>query len=382
MSFPVPANAVLLGRVERPGIGPCVCTVRNGKVLDITTRDAPTVRDVCELGDPVVHIESVPGDPVGSVDAVADNSVEELRVADRPWFLAPCDLQVIKACGVTFAGSMVERVIEERASGNPGLAEEIRSRIGSRVGTHLHDIEPGSDRAEAAKLALIDEGLWSQYLEVGIGPYAEVFTKAPVLSSVGLGARIGVHPESRWSNPEPELVLIVNSRGVTVGASLGNDVNLRDFEGRSALLLGKAKDNNASSAIGPFIRMLDAEFTMDALRRLTIHMSVTGDDGFVLEEDSRMAEISRDPEDLVRHALNENHSYPDGLALFCGTPFAPTKDRDAPGMGFTHHVGDTVSIEAEELGLLRNKVAHCADCGAWDFSASHLMRNLASRGLI
>ncbi len=382
LNFPIPEDSILLARVEKPDVGPSVCTIRNGRVFDITSADTPTTRDVCELDDPAGYLRAASGDLLGSVEAIASNSFEEHRRAEHPWFLAPCDLQVIKACGVTFAGSMIERIIEERAAGNPELAQEIRKRIGTRVGAQLIDIEPGSPRAEAAKQALIEENLWSQYLEVGIGPYAEVFTKAPVLSSVGSGARIGIHPDSQWNNPEPELVLVVNSCGTTVGATLGNDVNLRDFEGRSALLLSKAKDNNASCAIGPFIRMLDDNLTLDTLRKLTIHTTIVGDDGFLLEEESRMAEISRDPDDLVRQALNENHAYPDGMLLFCGTPFAPTKDRDAPGAGFTHHVGDTVFIEAKELGRLRNTVAHCADCSRWNFSASHLMRNLASRGLI
>ena len=382
MNFPIPPDSILLARVERPGIGPCVCRLRDGKIFDITAPEAPTIRDICEMEDPAGYLEAKSGALVGSIEAVADNSVEEQRNIERPWFLAPCDLQVMKACGVTFAGSMVERVIEERAAGNPDVADEIRQRIGARIGTHLLGIEPGSAKADTVKQALIEENLWSQYLEVGIGPDVEVFTKAPVLSSVGTGARIGIHPDSRWNNPEPELVLVVNSKGVTVGACLGNDVNLRDFEGRSALLLGRAKDNNASCAIGPFIRILDDNFTMDELRELTIQMSVIGKDGFVLKADSRMAEISRDPFDLVRHTLNENHAYPDGFLLFCGTPFAPTEDRNAPGEGFTHHAGDIVSIEAKELGLLRNAVARCADCIRWNFSASHLMRNLASRGLI
>ncbi len=382
MKLNPPNSAVLLARVEVPGIGPSVATIRDNTVFDITSDRAPTSRDICELDDPARHVAKSDGAPLGSLSEISANSVETGHPTTGVRFLAPCDLQVVKACGVTFAGSMVERVIEERAGGDPALAEDIRRRIGERIGTELKNINPGSARASEVKKALLREGLWSQYLEVGIGPDAEIFTKCPVMSSVGPGAKVGIHPNSRWNNPEPELVLVVNSNGRIVGVSLGNDVNLRDFEGRSALLLGKSKDNNASSAIGPFIRLLDRNFTLDDVRRMDIRMRIEGKDGFVLDDTCRMAEISRNPEDLVKQTMNMNHSYPDGFVLYCGTPFAPTEDRDFPGEGFTHHVGDTVAIEAPEVGRLVNEVDLCGSCRRWDFSASHLMRNLAQRGLL
>ncbi len=382
MNINPPSPATLLARVEVPEVGPCVATIRGDTVLDITSNEAPTSRDVCELDDPSGYLAAIGGNPIGELSEIARNSVESATADDGARFLAPCDLQVVKACGVTFAGSMVERVIEERAGGNPALAEDIRERIGKRVGAKLRDIVPGSSHAAEVKDVLIREGLWSQYLEVGIGPDAEVFTKCPAMSSVGPGAKVGIHPDSRWNNPEPEVVLVVNSVGRIVGVTLGNDVNLRDFEGRSALLLGKSKDNNASSSIGPFIRLLDDSFTLDDVRAMTIRMRVEGKDGFVLDETCRMTEISRDPQDLAAQTLNENHAYPDGFVLFCGTPFAPTRDRDQPGEGFTHHVGDIVTIEAPETGRLINEVDISGNCRRWEFSASHLMRNLARRGLL
>ncbi len=381
MNFKPPDSATLLARVEVPGTGPCVATIRGKDVLDLTLPGMATCRDICELDDPAAYVAGAAGTALGSVNDISANS-DELHDRGGPRFLAPCDLQVVKACGVTFAGSMVERVIEERAGGNPALAEEIRTRIGSRIGTELHNIIPGSPRAKEIETALRQEGLWSQYLEVGIGPDAEVFTKCPVLSSVGPGAKVGIHPASRWNNPEPELVLVVNSKAKIVGVTLGNDVNLRDFEGRSALLLGKSKDNNASSAIGPFIRLFDGDFTMDDVRSLSIRMRIEGADGFTLEDTCRMEEISRDPEDLVGQTLNDNHAYPDGVVLFCGTPFAPVEDRDKTGEGFTHHIGDVVTIEAPEIGRLVNTVDLSPACRRWEFSASHLMQNLAGRGLL
>lgn len=373
-------DATLIGRIWDPKAGgPSVVTVRKGRVIDITAPLAPLVRDICEMEDPARHVQSAPGRDLGPIDAIMAAPVGDLSV---PHMLAPCDLQAVKACGVTFAGSMVERVIEERANGDPARAEAIRARVGAAIGDSLRNIRPGSPEAMAVKAALIAEGLWSQYLEVGIGPDAEVFSKAQVLSSVGHGAQIGLHPVSKWNNPEPEIVLTVSSRGRIVGATLGNDVNLRDVEGRSALLLSKAKDNNGSCAIGPFIRLFDEGYSLEDVRKAELSLLVEGQDGFVLRGRSSMAQISRDPADLVAQTIGRHHQYPDGLMLFLGTLFAPTEDRGEPGAGFTHHLGDVVTIAAEGLGALRNTVALSTTCPEWTFGIRALMSNLAKRGLI
>lgn len=365
-------DGLWLGRVNRKGVGPAVVTLRDGLLIDITTRVAPTVRDVLERDDATDYLAGVSGEPLGPVESPP---------AELQW-LTPCDFQAIKACGVTFAGSMVERVIEERASGDPDQAEGIRKRIAARIGNSLANLVPGSPQAEKVKQELMSAGLWSQYLEVGIGPYAEVFSKAQVLSAVGFGAEVGLHPISRWNNPEPEVVLAVNSRGDILGATLGNDVNLRDVEGRSALLLSKAKDNNASCAIGPMIRLFDGRFTLDTVRNIELDLFVTGKDGFELRDTCQMNEISRDPTDLVGQTIGRHHQYPDGLMLLLGTLFAPTVDRSAPGQGFTHNIGDTVSISCAELGLLINTVQLSTSCPEWTFGPSALMRNLAARNLL
>ncbi|MFN3226609.1 MAG: fumarylacetoacetate hydrolase family protein [Hyphomicrobiales bacterium] len=379
-------NALLLGRLWRPDVGasggPCIATVRNGQVWDITSREAPTVRDACELDDPAGYVAAAKGEAIGRLDELLAAPVGDLSATH---LLAPCDLQSVKACGVTFAGSMVERVIEERAAGDPSAAQAIRERIGVLIGDSLKDITPGSDEAMAVKKALMAEGLWSQYLEVGIGPDAEVFSKAQVLSSVGHGAKVGLHPSSKWNNPEPEVVLAVSSKGTILGATLGNDVNLRDIEGRSALLLSKAKDNNASCAIGPFIRLFADGFTLDDVRRQTLTLHVEGPDGFVLHGHSDMAQISRDPVDLVAQTIGAHHQYPDGIMLFLGTLFAPTQDRDpdgAPGDGFTHKLGDVVTISSPDLGALTNTVDLSTNCPPWTFGIRALMGNLASRNLL
>ena len=379
MTVFLPDDGILLGRIWSPTVGgPSVVTIRNGRVIDITSRTAPLVRDICEMADPASHVRQAEGVDIGSVEQIASNACEP----DKPHFTAPCDLQAIKACGVTFASSMVERVIEEQAAGDPNKAQQIRERIGARIGDSLSNIVPGSAEALAVKEALMEEGLWSQYLEVGIGPDAEVFSKAQTLSSVGTGADVGLHPISRWNNPEPEVVLAVSSQGRIVGATLGNDVNLRDVEGRSALLLSKAKDNNASCSIGPMIRLFDESFTLDDVRAAELDLTVTGEDKFVLQGHSSMAEISRDPEDLVRQTLGRHHQYPDGFMLFLGTLFAPTQDRDAKGEGFTHKLGDVVEITAPKLGTLTNVVRLSTECPEWTFGVSHLMRNLAKRDLL
>lgn len=375
-----PAQALLLGRIHDPeDQGPSVVAIYRGAVHDLTPV-CSTVSRLLERDDIAALVAHSAPSTRWALDDLLHHTLEpEPRAAH---FVAPCDLQVIKACGVTFADSMLERVIEERAGGSPAEAARIRAQIGQAIGTAVSDIRPGSKEAAQVREYLIQEGLWSQYLEVGIGPDAEVFTKAPVLSAVGTGAEIGILEASEWNNPEPELVLAVNSRGQIRGVTLGNDVNLRDVEGRSALLLGKAKDNNASCAIGPFIRLFDAQFTLDEARHLEIRLNVTGTDGFELNGSSSTHRISRDLEDLVAQTCGRHHQYPDGFMLFTGTLFAPTDDRDAPGQGFTHHLGDIVRISSPRLGCLVNRVTHSEKAPEWTRGIHWLMDNLARRGLL
>ncbi len=366
--LPVDAgDAILAGRLLLED-GPTPVLIRDGQVEDVS-RHAATVSHLLEEE----HWPDVRGRVLFPI--------EQLCELPSDSFLAPFDLQVIKAAGVTFAISAIERVIEERARGDYTIAAEIRDKVEEAIGGAIRSLVPGSEGAARLKETLIEAGLWSQYLEVAIGPDAEIFTKTAPLASVGWGADIGVRSDSSWNNPEPEVVLAVDSRGKVRGATLGNDVNLRDFEGRSALLLSKAKDNNASSAIGPFIRLFDHNFTMDDVRGAVIELTIEGEDGFVLNGRSLMSEISRDPEDLVAQARSEHH-YPDGFALFLGTLFAPTDDRDEPGRGFTHKVGDIVRISAPKLGALVNRVTTSRDAKPWEFGVRALMQNLASRGLL
>jgi fumarylacetoacetate (FAA) hydrolase family protein len=376
------AGACLVGRVWRPEVaGPSVVAIRDGAVVDVS-RHFPTVRDLCETADPAASLRTANGETIGSVDTILANTPAETRDAGHPWLLAPLDLQAIKAAGVTFAISMLERVIEERARGDMNAAGTIRAEVTRLVGDDLSKLKPGSPEAMHLKEILIQQGAWSQYLEVGIGPDAEIFTKAQPMASVGTGMDAGIHPNSSWNNPEPEVVLAVSSDGRIVGAMLGNDVNLRDVEGRSALLLGKAKDNNASCAIGPFLRLFDGGFGLDDIRSTVVTLRVEGPEGFVMEGSSSIAKISRDPADLVAQMVNAHHRFPDGAVLFLGTMFAPIQDRDTPGQGFTHKYGDIVTIAAPKLGRLVNRMLPTDRCEAWTFGAGALMRNLAGRGLL
>jgi fumarylacetoacetate (FAA) hydrolase family protein len=378
----LPANATLVGRVWSPAAGgPCVVRVEDGELIDITSV-FPTMRDLCETPDPAAAGTAAEGKSLGKLAAILANTPPENRDPAKPWLLAPVDLQALKAAGVTFAISMLERVIEERARGNPAAAVEIRTFIKDLIGDDLSKLKPGSAEAMALKKVLMEKGVWSQYLEVGIGPDAEIFTKSQIMAAVGHGMDAGLNPISSWNNPEPEVVVVVASSGTIVGATLGNDVNLRDVEGRSGLLLGKAKDNNASCAIGPFIRLFDAGFLIDHVRTMELTLRVEGEDGYVLNGGSNMSKISRDPVDLVGQMLNAHHQYPDGAVLFLGTLFAPIEDRDVKGNGFTHKTGDIVTVSSPELGTLTNRMVPTNVAAPWTFGASHLMRNLAKRGLL
>ena len=374
-------SARLVGRIWRADIkAPSVVIVRAGKVLDVTT-SVISVADFLDE-DPAGRFDTLTGESLGSPEDFLADAAETGYGAERDCLLAPCDFQALKACGVTFAQSMIERVIDERTLGDPIKADEIRGRIGELIGGSLSNIRAGSAEAAEVKAALEKDGLWSQYLEVGIGPDAEVFTKSQPMSAVGHGAEVGVNKISKWSNPEPEIVLAVDNRGTIRGATLGNDVNLRDVEGRSALLLGKAKDNNASCAIGPFIRLFDDAFTLADIERATLTLSVQGTDGFSMSGRSNMAEISRKPADLVAQTMNASHQYPDGFMLFLGTMFAPTQDRAEKGSGFTHRQGDIVEISTPTLGTLRNVVTASDKARPWTYGMRSLFRDMARRGLL
>ena len=367
------------GRVWLPRVeGPAVVAIRDGGVFDVS-RAFPTMRDLCEAGDPAAALRAAAGERVGALADILANTPPDGRDRAKPWLLAPLDLQAIKAAGVTFVISMLERVIEERARGNPDAATAIRREVNRLVGDDLAKLKPGSPEAARLKEVMIEQGVWSQYLEVGIGPDAEIFSKAPPMAAVGTGMDAGLHPKSSWNNPEPEVVLAVSSAGRIVGATLGNDVNLRDFEGRSALLLSKAKDNNASCAIGPFIRFFDATFSLDDVRQTTVTLVVEGPEGYRLEGSSSIAKISRDPEDLVGQMIGPNHRYPDGAVLFLGTMFAPIQDRAAKGQGFTHVEGDLVTVATPKLGRLTNRMRHSGDCEPWQFGLTELFAALMRR---
>ncbi|WP_213455630.1 fumarylacetoacetate hydrolase family protein [Rhizomonospora bruguierae] len=373
-------QATLVGRLLDPEVGPCVVAVRGADLVDLTGPGTATMSDLLDRPDAVALARDAAGGRTWPLREVLADTLD-----DRPGrarLLSPVDLQVIKAAGVTFARSMLERVIEEQAEGDPSRAREVRARLLAAIGGAIANVRPGSAEARRVKDVLVAEGLWSQYLEVGIGPDPEIFTKAPVLASVGTGADIGVLSRSVWNNPEPELVLAITSAGRAVGATLGNDVNLRDFEGRSALLLAEAKDNNASCALGPLIRLFDDGFTLETLRRADVTLRIEGPEGYLLESVSSVGEMSRGFEELVRHAHGRHHQYPDGFVLFTGTMFAPTDDRDAPGQGFTHRRGDVVSIATPTLGCLVNTVVTAEEAPPWEFGIRALMANLAGRGLL
>ena len=374
------ASGLLVGRVwSHQEEGPCTVLIDGNNVRNLNSL-SPTLSGLLDHTNLIPAVQEAGKFPVlAPLDAFLSDGGNSGPAGS---LLAPCDLQSIKAAGVTFAQSMLERVIEEQVKGEPQKAQAIRERLAPVVGDSLTGVRPGSPQSADVKALLQDMALWSQYLEVGIGADAEIFTKAPPMASVGVGHEIGIHPISDWNNPEPEVVLAVSSRGGIVGATLGNDVNLRDVEGRSALLLSKAKDNNASCAIGPFIRLLDGQFTLEHVEQLEVSLRVLGKDHFEISGVSPMNQISRSPSDLVAQTVNRNHQYPDGFMLFLGTMFAPTQDRRGPGTGFTHEVGDRVEISTPELGRLVNWVNRTDQIVPWTFGSRALIENLAARGLL
>jgi len=374
-------QAVLVARAWVAGSGAVLVQLRPDGVYDLSGL-APTCSGLLELPGVAAAVRGHAGRKLADLAPVLANTAFDARDPALPWLMAPCDLQAIKAAGVTFVSSMLERVIEEQARGDPSKAQAVRAAVVAVIGDDLAAVRPGSAEAAQLKEVLLAQGMWSQYLEVGIGPDAEIFTKSQPMSAVGTGSEVGIHPKSEWNNPEPEIVLAVNSRGETVGATLGNDVNLRDFEGRSALLLGKAKDNNASCAIGPAIRLFDDHFSIDDVRRCDLVMKVLGPEGFAMDGLSPLSMISRDPLDLVSQATGANHQYPDGFMLFLGTMFAPTQDRHGPGQGFTHVVGDRVTVSTPRLGTLVNCINTSDRIVPWTYGTSALMRDLARRGLL
>ncbi|MFV0426131.1 MAG: fumarylacetoacetate hydrolase family protein [Beutenbergiaceae bacterium] len=376
------ADAALVGRVWDPAVaGPSVVAVRGVEVIDLSGTFA-TMRSLTEAANPAAELRLADGPVLGTVPELLANSWQAQRHPDQPWLLSPVDVQVVKAAGVTFPVSMIERIIEERARGESDAAADIRAQVLTLLDGKVQNLVPGSAEAAELKQLLIERDLWSQYLEVGIGPDAEVFTKAPVLATVGVGAQIGIHPDSAWNNPEPEIVLAVSSSGTIVGATLGNDVNLRDIEGRSALLLPKAKDNNASAALGPFLRLFDDGYQLSDMASAVVDLRISGSEGFELQGSSPLSAISRSPQDLVAQVVGKHHQYPDGFVLYLGTLFAPVQDRDEPGQGFTHRIGDLVTISESRLGALINEVHYSHQIEPWSFGIDDLYRNLARRGLL
>jgi 2-dehydro-3-deoxy-D-arabinonate dehydratase len=172
----------------------------------------------------------------------------------------------------------------------------------------------------------------------------ELFFKALGWRAVGHGDTVRVREDSHWNVPEPELVLIVNSRMEVVGYTAGNDVSSRDIEGENPLYLPQAKVYDGSCSLGPGIVLCSP----DALRNLGITMSIRRDDGTIFEDEVDTAQMKRRPEELAGY-LGKELAFPAGALLMTGTGIVPGDD-------FTLKVGDRVVISVGEL-VLENEVA-------------------------
>ncbi len=382
--MPTPADTLPSDHQAATLLGRCWCP-RRARGMPVLCKDGalhelelPTIAHILNTADPAQVVRASAGTVLVQLEA----ALEAVGDRTRPHLLPPVDLQPIKAAGVTFVDSMLERVIEEATRGDAATAAEARAAILEAIGDDVARLTPGSPEAMAFREAMLAADRWSPYLEVGLGPDAELFTKGSPMSGVGTGMPVGIRSDSDWNNPEPEVVLVIAPDGRIVGATLGNDVNLRDWEGRSALLLGRAKDNRSSASIGPFIRLFDCHlggaFDLDVVRREVVTLEVDGPEGFKLEAESSMARISRDPADLAAQ-LFDDHDWPDGVVLYLGTMFAPTRDRPredgttVAGDGFTHRIGDRVRISSARLGGLENEVRTCAACPPWTEGVSGLI---------
>jgi len=369
----------LVGRALFPGVfpGPCVVAIREDGVHNISGT-VPTMAQLLNAPNPLATLQRALRNCVylGPLESLLENSTPSTHDPLKPYLLTPIDLQAVKAVGLTFVNGLLQRFADD----NGGAATV--AKMEKAAGVALGKILPGSEEAARLRTALMEDGLWNDTLEVGFGPDVELFTKAQPLSAVGTGAEIAVLPTSKQTFAEPEVVLMLNADGKICGATLGCDMTARDVEARSLLLLGRAKDQNATCAVGPFIRLFDQTFSLPNVQGMNLTYAFEGADDAVFTDTGSMDQIGRGLITLARQVVNEHHGYPDGVALFTGCMFKAPSSRGASDTPFTHQVGDVVIIKASPLGTLINRVNTTDKVRPWSFGMSDLMANLANRQLL
>jgi 2-dehydro-3-deoxy-D-arabinonate dehydratase len=264
--------------------------VDDATVIDLTPAAITTLSQVLETPDPIAVLSRI------------DRKTLPRLAREDVIFRAPVEQQEVWAAGVTYLRSKTARMEE--------------SDFSATAYDRVYDAER-----------------------------PEIFFKALAHKVVPTGEAVGIRRDARWSVPEPELALVINSRGAIAGCTIGNDMSSRDIEGENLLYLPQAKVYDRSCALGPCICLGVAE--ADA-RTWMVRSTIIRGGTVVFSGETRLGNIKRSFDELASY-LCRSQTFPHGAVLLTGTGIVPPDD-------FTLHEHDAVEIEIAEIGILRNSV--------------------------